>query len=450
MKKVCVLTLGCPKNIVDSEKIISSLLDTFSFTENVNDADIILLNTCGFIQSAIDETIEYINKLEKLKNIKSSLNIIIYGCAVTRLINERVNLKNEFKFVSDFVPLANKNDILSIITKHCQIPKQSIKNDKLLQNKTLTMTNKNQKHNKSIKNINIISSNYAYLKISDGCNRMCSFCTIPSIKGKYKSTSKHLLIEEAEQLVDNGIKEIILIGQETTNYGKDKQTSLYQLLIDLSNIKELKWIRIMYTHPMSFDWKILDLMNKKENICHYIDIPLQHIDDNILTAMNRQFLAGYSKILIKKIRHIVPDIHIRSTFITGFPGETINQHKKLLKFINDIKLERVGVFKYSRELNTPAYTLEKQISEKVKQKRFDELMFAQQQVSLENNRKLIGVNIKVLIEDDYDDKYYIGRTEYDAPDIDNCVYVEKKNNIKIGTFVYVNIFNAKEYWLYGR
>ena len=430
MKKICVLTLGCPKNIVDSEKIISILSNNFIFTENPNDADVILLNTCGFIQSAINETLEYIYKLEKLKIIKPNIKIFVFGCAVTRLVNNGSNLAEQFQFIDKFVPLKNVNEIIDEINTTQSDQKINLEN--------------------VIRTKNMTPKYYAYLKISDGCNRQCSFCTIPSIKGKYKSVAKKMLIKEAESLVNIGVKEIILIGQETSNYGKDIGSSLYELLLDLTNIKGLLWIRIMYSHPMSFDLRVLDLMQKHKNICRYIDIPLQHIDDRILRAMNRNVTTDFSKKLILEMRRKVTDIHIRSTFITGFPSETTKEHNGLLDFLSEMKLERVGVFKYSRELDTAAFDLGKQVSEHTKQKRFDELMIMQQQISLENNRNLIGKSLKVLVEDDYDEKYFIGRSEFDAPEIDNCVYVEKNNRIKMGDIVMVEIFDAEEYGCFGR
>ena len=443
MKKITILTLGCPKNIVDSEKIISALPNDFLFTEDVNDADIILLNTCGFIKSALDETIEYIHKLEKLvkqksknKKIKnvSIPNIIVFGCAVSRLLNEGIDLKKNFPFVNEFISLT---DLDSIIEKILNIT--NLSNNK----KKNTLEN-------IIRNANITSPYYAYLKISDGCNRSCSFCTIPSIKGKYKSIPKDILIKESENLVSKGIKEIILIGQETTNYGIDINTTFYDLLDNLSNIKNLKWIRIMYTHPASFDLRILDLMKERENICRYIDIPLQHIDEDILNKMKRNIKPTKIKELILEMRQRIPDIHIRTSFITGFPSENIQQHNKLLKYIKQTKFNRLGVFKYSTETNTDAYYIKPQIDENIKQERFDELMLAQQKISLANNKKMIGKKVRVLIEDDYDDKYYIGRTEYDAPDIDNCVYIKKKKGIVIGNIIDVEVYNASEYAIYGK
>jgi ribosomal protein S12 methylthiotransferase len=442
MKKISILTLGCPKNIVDSEKVMSSFVNVYDFTENVNDADIILLNTCGFLQDSIDEAFEYIEKLGELKAKKPFLILIVFGCMVSRLINEGFDLQSRFNFVNNFVPLVNEHNISEILLNI------EADNYPFLRNKQIT------------RRINITSQHYSYLKISDGCNRHCTFCTIPSIKGHYISVPKNILINEAIELVKSGIKEIILIGQETTNYGIDIGTSLYDLLDDLSNIEGLAWIRVMYFHPNSFDLKILDLMNKRKNICKYIDIPLQHIDNNVLKLMGRQTSTEKIIDLINKIRVKVPNMHIRSTFITGFPSENSSNHKKLLNFLKEMKLERVGVFKYSQEPNTPAYNIAKQVSANIKQKRFDELMSLQQHISLEHNQNLIGKKVKVLIEEDYDDKYFIGRSEFDAPDIDNRVFIEKKNNKienktednnkKIGSISDFIVFDAREYDIYVR
>ena len=438
-KQICILTLGCPKNVVDTEFLMSSLdKPKFIFTEIVENADIILLNTCGFLQSSINESFDYIEALQNLKSKKPNLQLIVFGCVVSRFENfsnhlkhthnlEIIELSKKFPLIDKFFPVFSLAQIAEFLNSNYS----KIRTDLLA------------------------SQYYAYLKISDGCNRKCSFCTIPKIKGKYKSQIPNDLLKDAKILVNNGVKELILIGQETTNYGNDftkkNGTNFYNLLSKLSEIDKLQWIRIMYAHPNSFDERILNLMNERKNICKYIDIPLQHITDNVLRAMKRGTPSNKIKSLIEKMRKIVPDIRIRSTFIIGFPNETEENFDELYNFLKEYKLDRVGVFKYSAEIGTVGFENKKQINDEIKEERFAKLMELQQTISLEKNKKLVGQKLNVLIESDFDEKFFTGRTEFDAPEIDNGVLIKKidKNKktekFKIGEIQYITVVDCTEY-----
>jgi ribosomal protein S12 methylthiotransferase len=424
MKKICFITLGCPKNIVDTERIMSAIdKSIFKLTTSAEDSDILLLNTCGFMQSAIDESYAYISEIQNLKKHNPTLTIVVYGCLVSRFATQHDQLTTRFPLVDKFLPLMTATDLLSIVTN-------------------------SDNTNNTTRSELLASQHYAYLKISDGCDRKCAFCTIPSIKGKYISTPPNELIAEAKQLADANIKEIILIGQETTCYGKDINTNFVQLLDSISQIQNLRRIRIMYAHPNSVDTRIFSLMKERPNICKYIDIPLQHISNNILTAMKRGTPADTIKHLIDTMRQTVPNIHIRSTFIVGFPGETDADYLQLKNFLKEYELDRVGIFKYSAEPDTVAYNLPNQVPNEIKEERLAELMEQQQSISLSKNKSIAGQKINVLIEEKLQDGNYYGRTEFDAPDIDNGVIIKKRKSIKIGEIQTFTIKNYSEYDLY--
>jgi ribosomal protein S12 methylthiotransferase len=358
-------------------------------------------------------------------------------------------LKKRFPLVDKFFPLNSFEKILEHIN--------------IIENTNTNNVKINDLERKIINN-----THSAYLKIADGCNRTCAFCTIPSIKGSYYSISPIKLLEEANVLAEQGIKELVLIAQETSLYGMElnnKEYNFAYLLENLSQIEKLKWIRIMYSHPNSFDERILDVMKEHQNICKYIDIPLQHISDNMLTAMNRFTPSDNIKILIDKMRKKIPDIHIRSTFIVGFPGETQQDNKLLYDFLKEYELDRVGIFPYSPEKGTVSFDLPNRIPESVKIERFCKLMELQQNISKNKNKKLIGSEIEVLIEKASKKGQYEGRTEFDAPDIDNGViiysrfmrdrkiknYVKYNNKdnhqkkIEIGDFVKLKVIDCTAY-----
>lgn len=421
---VNIITLGCSKNVVDSEHLMRQLLQNYNviYEDYSNKADIVIINTCGFILDAKQESIDVILKFTELKAKGRLKKIFVMGC-LSQLYKTEL-----LKAIPEIDNIYGVNDFSSIL---CDL---KIKfNDKLLTQRLLTTP----KH-------------YAYLKIAEGCNRKCSFCAIPNIRGKNVSRPLEIVIEEANWLAQQGVKELIVVAQDTTYYGIDlyKKRKISALLTELSKIKGFDWIRLHYTYPANFPLEVIKLMNKHENICKYIDIPLQHIDSNILKSMKRNTTENSTRELIKKIRSKVPGITLRTTFIVGYPGETRNQFEKLKEFIKESRFERLGVFAYSEEENTSAALLKDSVSKKTKEKRVSEIMEIQQQISLEINREKKGKIFKTII-DRREGEFYIGRTESDSPEVDNEVLIAVKKKLKIGNFYNVKINKADPFDLYG-
>jgi ribosomal protein S12 methylthiotransferase len=419
-----VITLGCSKNVVDSEHLMKQLEGRFEVIfENYNDAaDIVIINTCGFILDAKQESIDVILKFTELKAKGRLRKIIVMGC-LSQLYKSELSAA-----IPEIDNIYGVNDFQKILNDL-----QTEQKDELLTQRVLTTP----KH-------------YAYLKIAEGCNRKCSFCAIPNIRGKNISRPVDVVLEEANWLVDKGVKELIIVAQDTTYYGMDlyKKRKLPTLLTELAKIKNLEWIRLHYSYPTGFPIEIIKLMNKYENICKYLDIPLQHIDSDILKSMKRGINEEQTKNLIKKIRSVVPDITLRSTFIAGYPGETRKQFEKLKDFIIETRFERLGVFAYSEEENTPAAKLNDSVSGKTKEKRVSEIMEIQQEISYEINREKIGKTYKTLIDRKEND-YYIGRTEADSPEVDNEVLIPAKQNLVIGNFYQIKINKVNAFDIYG-
>jgi len=294
-------------------------------------------------------------------------------------------------------------------------------------------------------------SHYAYLKISEGCDRSCSFCAIPEIRGRNVSRSIDELTKEAESLADRGVKELILIAQDLTYYGIDLcgKRMLAELLRELDQVKGIRWIRLHYTYPAGFPFEVLDVMRKSSKICNYLDIPLQHIDDDLLRSMRRGIDGKRTEALINTIRETVPNIAVRTTLIAGYPGETDEKFRKLMEFAARMKFERLGVFPYSHEERTPAYALEDNIPDEMKQRRVDQIMEQQQEISLQNNRARIGQNLRVVIDRE-DEGYYAGRTEFDSPEVDNEILLDKSMELNPGDFVEVAVTDADYFDLYGK
>ncbi len=422
-EKISVITLGCPKNIVDSERFIT-LLDKSKYEVNFtyDQPDILIINTCGFIQSARDENQSIIEEAIDLKSKGAIKQLYVAGCYSQRYDEF---LSARYPQVDKFFGVDFQKDLL-----------HELNSDKYeLQGERFLLTPKH----------------YAYLKISDGCDRSCSFCAIPQIKGKHHSSPIEKLTSEARNLALQGVKELILIGQDTTSYGIDiyKKQMLPKLLEELSNIEQLKWIRLMYVYPKALQEEVLDLIAERPNIAKYIDVPIQHISDSVLSAMKRATSKKNIIDLIDKIRYKVPNIAIRTTLLTGFPNESENDFIELLNFVKEYKLDRLGVFTYSQEEGTNAYELGDPIPEKEKQRRKEALMLAQQEISLTKNQSKIGQTLEVIV-DEIDNGTIIGRTESDAPDIDNNVIIKSKQKIDVGDIIKASITSATEYDLYGK
>ena len=423
--KVNIITLGCSKNLVDSEVLSGQLLanDIAVVHENKKlDHNIVVVNTCGFIDKAKEESVNTILDQLELKRRGKLDKVYVTGCLSERY---RADLENEMPEVDAWFGTLE----LPLMLKQFDADyKTELLGERLLST----------------------PSHYAYLKISEGCNRTCSFCAIPLMRGKHVSKPIEALVAEAEGLVKKGVKEIMLIAQELTYYGLDiyKQRELPKLLHALADIKGLEWIRLHYAYPSKFPMEILDVMRERDNICKYLDMPLQHASNNMLEAMHRNITREEMGDLIKTIRDKVPGICIRTTLIAGFPGETDNDVEELKGFLKEHRFDRVGIFSYSHEENTTAYNLEDSISDEEKQSRAESIMEVQQEISLEKNQEKIGRILKVLI-DKKEAGRYLGRTEFDSVEVDNEVVVHATRKLQIGEFVMVKITKAYDYDLEG-
>ncbi|HKL09621.1 MAG TPA: 30S ribosomal protein S12 methylthiotransferase RimO [Bacteroidales bacterium] len=426
-KHINIITLGCSKNLVDSEYLMKQLVaNGFSVKHNSNQSsEIVVINTCGFINDAKQESIETILQFEALKKQNKIEKIIVFGCLSERYRHE---LEKEIPFVDHYFGVYNQKELIESVGGQ-------------------------YKYNLVGERLVTTPKHYAYLKISEGCDRKCSFCAIPLIKGKHQSRSLEDIEKEAKRLVKNGAKELILIAQDLSYYGYDlyKTSKLAELVDRLSAIKGLQWLRLHYAFPALFPKDVLSLMQNKKNICKYLDIPVQHISDKLLKMMRRGHTQKDTYQLIEKIRSEVPDIALRTTLLVGHPGETDEDFNELLEFVRFAKFERLGVFTYSEEENTwSAKHYKDDIPFSVKQARMDELMEVQQEISNQLNQKTIGRLFKVLI-DRKEGEYYIGRTEYDSPEVDNEVVIDSADKkLRTGSFYTVKIIKSDDFDLYGK
>ena len=425
--KVNVVTLGCAKNIFDSEIMMAQLkANAFDVEHESEEADseIVIINTCGFIDNAKEESINTILAWAREKEKGNVSKLYVTGCLSERYKPE---LEKDIPEVDAFFGTRDLPRLLKTL-------KADYKTE-LVGERLLTTP-----------------SHFAYFKIAEGCDRPCSFCAIPLMRGKHVSTPMEQLVKNAKSLAANGTKELVLIAQDLTYYGLDieKKRSLSELLKRLSDVEGIDWIRLQYAFPSGFPMDVLDVMNERENICKYLDMPLQHGTTKMLQAMKRGITREKTDALIQDIRMKVPDIAIRTTLITGFPGETPADHKELLKWIEQSRFERLGVFTYSHEENTSAFVLNDDVSAKTKKKRADEIMEVQSHISLELNEAKIGKTFKVLV-DKMEGDYYIGRTEFDSPEVDNEVVIAKSEGyLRVGDFADIEIVNAEHYDLIGK
>ena len=428
--QVDVITLGCSKNLVDSEQLIRQFLANGYVVHHNSGAvngEIVVLNTCGFIGDAQEESINMILKMVEAKKTGRIGQIYVMGCLTERFMDE---LKAEIPEVDGYYGKFNWKNLLTDLGK-------AYHNDPLGGNRSITTP-----------------AHYAYMKISEGCNRSCSYCAIPIITGKHKSRPMEDLVTEAQSLVASGVKEIQLIAQDLTFYGLDiyKKNSLAELLQRLSDVQGLEWLRLHYAYPADFPREILTVMRERENICNYLDIALQHISDPMLRAMRRRVTKSETYDLLRYMREEVPGIHLRTTLMTGHPGETEQDFEELLQFVRDIRFDRMGAFVYSHEMGTYAHeTYADDIPLEVKQERMDRLMSTQEEIAAELNVAKIGRTFKTLI-DRNEEEYFIGRTEYDSPEVDQEVLISKQDapNLQVGNFYPVEITSADTFDLYGQ
>ena len=423
MKKINIVTLGCSKNTVDSENVAGHLKDagfTVRFDDDKNTADIVIINTCGFIGDAKEESISAILEYAELKRRKKNpKKIIVCGCLSQRYADD---LRAEIPEVDAFYGVNDWNNLLSDIIKEYS--------ETEFTSRRLVSTPKH----------------YAYLKIAEGCNRSCSYCAIPLIRGRFVSRPIDDLVQEAKRLVAGGVKELLVIAQDTTYYGMDiyGKRALAELLERLALESGAKWIRLHYTFPSSFPDDVIEVMKKYDCICNYIDIPLQHISTDVLTSMKRGIDKQGTLALMQMFREKLPDVAIRTALIVGYPNETEDDFEQLKEFVRDMRFDRLGVFCYSAEEGTPSFPLGDTISDEEKQRRMEGIMGLQETISIEKNSEKVGKEYMVLI-DRLEGDFWVGRTEYDSPEIDNEVLISAEEDLKVGQFYKVKITEAMEY-----
>lgn len=426
--KVNVITLGCSKNIYDSEVLMGQLrgnmIDVVHESETVAKDDIIVINTCGFIDNAKQESIDTILQYSELKEQGKVGKVIVTGCLSERYKPE---LESEITNVDAFF---GTNDLQNILSNLGADYKYELLGERLL----------------------TTPSHFAYFKIAEGCNRPCSFCAIPLMRGKHVSKSIEDLVNEAKGLVRNGTKELILIAQDLTYYGLDLygKRNLDELLRNLSDVGGVEWIRLQYAYPSGFPMEVLDVMNERDNICKYLDMPLQHISDPMLKSMRRGITKQKTIDLVSAIRDKVPEIALRTTLICGYPGETESDFLEMRDWVEQTRFDRLGCFTYSHEEKTHAHSLIDDVPEEVKEQRVEEIMNVQQEISFEKNQEKVGKTFKVLIDKKEGD-YFVGRTEYDSPEVDNEVLLHASSNYAtLGSFVQAKIERAEDFDLYGQ
>ena len=422
-KKINVVTLGCSKNVYDSEVLMGQLEASGKNVVHEEKGDVVVINTCGFIDNAKEESINTILEYVDLKNQGIVEKVFVTGCLSERY---KPDLEREIPDVDQYFGTRD----LPILLKHLGA---------------------DYKHELVGERLTTTPKHYAYLKISEGCDRPCSFCAIPLMRGGHISTPIEKLVTEAQKLAKKGVKELILIAQDLTFYGLDiyKKRALGDLLQELIKVEGIEWIRLHYAFPSGFPEDVLDIIKTEPKICNYIDIPLQHINTDLLKAMKRGTSFEKTNALLDKFREKVPDMAIRTTLIVGFPGETDDIFEELKQWVRDQRFDRLGCFTYSHEENTTAFVLEDNIPDEIKQKRVEEIMEIQQQISWEKNQEKVGKVFKCIFDRKEGD-YFVGRTEYDSPDVDNTVLVPAKDvYISTGDFANVRITSAEDYDLIG-
>lgn len=428
MKKINIITLGCSKNTVDSEHLAAQLAEVgykIVFDSDRTDADVVVINTCGFIGDAKQESIDTILRAAQLKSEGRIEELFVIGCLSQRYADE---LRPELPEVDDFFGVNDWADIVARL---------------------------GAKYNKEVETRREIStpSHYAYLKISEGCNWMCGYCAIPLIRGRHKSVPMEQLLAEAELLAEKGVRELMVIAQDTTYYGVDLygERKLAELLERLCRIEKIEWIRLHYAYPTDFPDQVIEVMAREKKICRYLDIPFQHISDNQLKAMKRRHTKADAYTLVDKLRKAIPDIALRTTLLVGYPTETEEDFAELMQFVRDCRFDRLGVFAYSEEEGTYSATqLRDDVDNDVKQSRVERIMRLQERISLENNARRIGQKMRVIIDRKEGD-FYIGRSEYDSPEVDQELVIDSQGKrLMRGKFYEVEITDAEDYDLYAR
>lgn len=436
--KILFVSLGCDKNLVDSEVMLGLLnREGYTFTDDENEAEVIVVNTCGFIQDAKEESINMILEMAEYKKTANCKALIVTGCLAQRYKDE---ILTEIPEIDGILGTTSTETIVAVV-------KDALSGKKPQEFKDISeMTEKHDGR--------VITTGgwYAYLKIAEGCDKHCTYCIIPKIRGSYRSVPMENLISEAKELASKGIKELLLVAQETTLYGMDLygEKRLPMLLRELCKVDGIEWIRILYCYPEEITDELIETIKTEPKICHYLDMPIQHADDTILKRMGRRTNKEQLQTIVKKLRKEIPDMVLRTTLISGFPGETKEEHKVLLDFVDEMEFERLGVFAYSKEEDTPAALIEDQVEDEIKISRRDEIMELQQEIAFEYAEQMVGRVLDVLIEGKIaDENAYMGRTYMDAPNVDGNVFVNTDKELLSGDFVRVRITGAVEYDLIG-
>lgn len=436
-QKVGILSLGCPRNLVDSEIILGLLKkEGFVITDKLDRCDVLLINTCAFVEDAKRESLDYIFQAIELKRSGDIKKIVICGCLPQRY---PAVLKKELKEVDVFIGISDYKKVPEVV-RLCLNGKKGFvvsKNPHILYDHTFERIPLSDRH-------------YVYIKLTEGCNNRCSYCSIPMIRGQLRSREIESIIMEVKSLFKKRrVSEINLVGQDITAYGLDLygEPRLAELIRRIAEIIDDCWIRLLYTHPAHFTQELIETIKDIDAVCKYVDIPIQHINDNILTRMNRKVKKEDIVRLIENIRSSIPEIGLRTSLIVGFPGEGEDEFKELMEFVKWARFERLGVFKYSREEGTPAFSYKRQVPEKVKAERYDAIMQLQQEISCQLNMRFQGRRMKVLL--DQTGQECVGRSQYDAPEVDGVVFVKSKRAHRQGDFVDVQITGTMEYDLIG-
>lgn len=480
--KVSIISLGCSKNLVDSEKIINSITRYGGlFCEDKYDADVIVVNTCGFINAAKEESIDAILQTAQLKEEGNCKKLIVTGCLAERYKDDLLNAIPE---IDELIGIDKFDKITEKVFFEKKIDKlkpKSVKNEKLVKKSGINVKKNRIKLSSVSKDKDAVVNNlvrltpkhYAYLKISEGCNHHCTYCTIPAIRGKHKSCSIEEIVDEAELLAANGVKELNIIAQDTTIFGTDiyKKQSLHILLNKLSAIKPIKWIRLLYAHPAHIYDELIDEISSNKKICNYLDLPIQHINNDILKKMGRNTTKEHITQLIENLRRNIPDIILRTSIIVGFPGETEKKFQELVEFVKSMEFDRLGTFVYSREDDTLAAKYNGHVSARIKNERFATLMSTQQEIVFKNNEKMVNKELNVLIDGNEDlsnvdntlvdeeveetpllpqnNNIWFARSYADAPEVDNSVIIQSGKRLRPGTFKKVTIIDTDGYNLIG-
>lgn len=436
--KILFISLGCDKNLVDSEEMLGMLTkEHYEFTDDETEADVIIINTCCFVNDAKEESINTILSMSEYRKSGSCKALIVTGCLAQRYRDE---ISKEIPEVDAIIGTSSYDSVVEAV-KNALDGKEYERYDSL---EKLIIEEESR--------VVTTGGHYAYLKIAEGCNKCCTYCIIPKIRGKYRSVPMEQLLDTARKLVSNGVKELILVAQETTLYGVDiyGKKMLPELLKELCKIRGLVWVRLLYCYPEEITDELIQVIKEEKKICKYIDMPIQHASDNILKAMGRRTNRKKLTERINKIRKEIPDITLRTSLITGFPGETDNDHEELMGFVDEIEFDRLGVFTYSPEENTVAAEMDNQIDEDTKIKRRNEVMELQQEIAFDKAENMIGKTLLTMIEGKVvDENAYVGRTYMDSPNVDGNIFVTTDEELVTGDFVKVRVTGAAEYDLIG-